>query len=208
MKHLFVEVAGRPTAREPVSGTHFVRSQAECSGTRAPAWAVTATSCGRRTCSASSSSVWHTIGSPCPGPAFCLMGPRKMSTKKVKTVQLKQPFCCRFSTFSTYQLCMSCRSAILQQGNWWLVRLWHLPHGHTLPFWPASSSARSGRVEVTCYCCHFWQLCQVLLPNIWRPRQALDHHKRALHLFQTGPWRRHPCTGFAGTRDHCLLGGP
>lgn len=37
--------------------------------------------------------------------------------QKGYTVQLKLHFCWHFSIFSSYQLCMSCRSAILQQSN-------------------------------------------------------------------------------------------
>lgn len=81
--NVLVEVAGRQTGRDQVSGTHFVMRKAECLGSRTVMCPVTATSCGRKTWSASSSLDWRTIACLSPGPVSCLMGPRGMSVKKV-----------------------------------------------------------------------------------------------------------------------------
>ena len=100
------------------------------------------------------------------------------------------------------------RCAVLQQGDWWFAGLQCITHGHTLPLWLASSSPRSRWLEIPRNSGHLWQLCKVLLPNIWWPHQALDHHQRALCVRQIGPWGRHPCPGIKRTGGCCLHGGP
>ena len=78
-----VKVAGRQMAGDRVSGTRLVTRRAECSGIRTEMWPVTATSSGRRTWGASSSSDWRTIACRSRGPASCPTGQRGMSIPKV-----------------------------------------------------------------------------------------------------------------------------